>query len=98
MCCILIISLNLAMMSLAADYELPSRQVPDSLYVVADTTLAADTVAIDSVKVRDKGFDVRQYLNTARYKAPTHTLFNRKSFFSNVFIGVRGSADRKSVV
>lgn len=80
------------MMSLAADYELPSRQVPDSLYVVADTTLAADTVAIDSVKVRDKGFDVRQYLNTARYKAPTHTLFNRKSFFSNVFIGVRGSA------
>lgn len=87
-----IISVCLALTGLVAGYAMPSGQLPDSLEVAVDTTMYSDTVAVDSVKVWDKGFDVRQYLNTVRYKAPTHTQFNRKSFFSNVFVGVRGSA------
>lgn len=88
----IIISLCLAVMGFTAGYAMPTRPALDSLDVAADTAMTADTVAKDSVKVRDKGFDVRNYLNSTRYKAPAHTQFNKKSFFSNTFIGVRGSA------
>ena len=77
-----IISVCLAMTGLVAGYAMPSGQLPDSLDVAVDTTMYSDTVVVDSVKVWDKGFDVRHYLNTDRYKAPTYTQFNRKSFFS----------------
>ena len=87
-----IISVCLALTGLVAGYAMPSGQLPDSLEVAVDTTMYSDTVAVDSVKVWDKGFDVRHYLNTDRYKAPTYTQFTRKSFFSNTFIGFRGSA------
>ena len=53
---------------------------------------AADAPVKDTVKVWDKGFDVRNYLNSSRYKTPAHTVFNKKSFFSNTFIGVKATA------
>lgn len=58
-----------------------------------DTTSVNDSVsAADSAKnVKKKGFDVSKYLNSTRYKAPAHTVFNQKSFFSNTFIGARAS-------
>lgn len=87
-----IISLFLAVAVAVAGYAAPYKTSLDSLDVVTDTFMIADTVAKDSVKVRDKGFDVRKYLNSSRQKTPAHTVFNRKSFFSNTFIGVQGSA------
>ena len=63
----------------------------DSL--AADTTSVNDEVApADTAKKeRNKGFDVSKYLNSSRCKAPAHTTFTEKNFFSNTFIGLRAS-------
>ena len=88
----IIISLCLALMSFSAGYAMPSTQVPDTLDMMLDTAMFAEPVVKDSVKIWDKGFDVKNYLNTVRSKAPTYTQFNNENFFSNVFVGVRGSS------
>ena len=94
----IIISLCLTVLSCVVCSAVPYRAVLDSLDV------AADSVSVDSLdvndstdarntgkEVRDRGFDVSSLLNGTRYKAPAHTEFNKNSFFSNTFIGVRAS-------
>lgn len=94
----IIISLCLTVLSCVVCSAVPYRAVLDSLDV------AADSVSVDSLdvndstdakntgkEVRDRGFDVSSLLNGTRYKAPAHTEFNKSSFFSNTFIGVRAS-------
>lgn len=94
----IIISLCLTVLSCVVCSAVPYRAVLDSLDV------AADSVSVDSLdvndstdakntgkEVRDRGFDVSPLLNGTRYKAPAHTEFNKNSFFSNTFIGVRAS-------
>ena len=94
----IIISLCLTVLSCVVCSAVPYRAVLDSLDVVADSVsvdsldVKDSTAAKDTVKkVRDRGFDVSKLLNGTRYKAPTHTEFNKNSFFSNTFIGVRAS-------
>lgn len=94
----IIISFCLTVLSCVVCSAVPYRAVLDSLDV------AADSVSVDSLdvndstdarntgkEVRDRGFDVSSLLNGTRYKAPAHTEFNKNSFFSNTFIGVRAS-------
>lgn len=94
----IIISLCLTVLSCVVCSAVPYRAVLDSLDVVADSVsvdsldVKDSTAAKDTVKkVRDRGFDVSKLLNGTRYKAPAHTVFNKNSFFSNTFIGVRAS-------
>ena len=94
----IIISLCLTVLSCVVCSAVPYRAVIDSLDVAADSVsvdsldVKDSTAAKDTVKkVRDKGFDVSPLLNGTRYKAPAHTEFNKNSFFSNTFIGVRAS-------
>ena len=79
----ILISLCFILLFMVGAYAVPVSQV--------DTTAVADTVAADSTKLRDKGFDVRKYLNSTRSKAAPHTEFKSKGFFNNTFIGVRAN-------
>ena len=90
----ILISLCLAVLLGTAGYAMPHVPSADSLDVALDSMYAAENVVTDSVKVRDKGFDVRNYLNPTRQKMPAHTVFSDKSFFSNTFIGVRATATK----
>lgn len=94
----IIISLCLTVLSCVVCSAVPYRAVLDSLDVVADSVSVDSLDVNDSTdakntgkEVRDKGFDVSPLLNGTRYKAPAHTAFNKNSFFSNTFIGVRAS-------
>jgi hypothetical protein len=94
----IIISLCLTVLSCVVCSAVPYRAVLDSLDVVADSVSVDSLDVNDSTdakntgkEVRDRGFDVSSLLNGTRYKAPAHTEFNKNSFFSNTFIGVRAS-------
>lgn len=94
----IIISFCLTVLSCVVCSAVPYRAVLDSLDVVADSVSVDSLDVNDSTdakntgkEVRDRGFDVSSLLNGTRYKAPAHTEFNKNSFFSNTFIGVRAS-------
>lgn len=86
----IVISFCLAVAFGVAGYAAPGIPVADTLDVFDDAALYSD-LPKDTAKVWDRGFDVRNYLNSTRYRIPGHTIFNQKSFFSNTFVGVRGS-------
>lgn len=90
----ILISFCVAVLFSAVGYTMPHVPVADSLDVALDSMYAAENVVTDSIKVWDKGFDVRNYLNPTRQKMPVHTVFSTKSFFSNTFIGVRATATK----
>ena len=99
MSCRIIISLFFTVLFSAVASASSRIAVLDTLKVEADsmhidTLSVADTVATkDSInKVIDRGYDVSKYLGSKRKKPQNHTAFNNKTFFSNTFIGVRGSA------
>jgi hypothetical protein len=86
-----VISFCLAVTFGVAGHAAPKIPVSDTLDVFDESALYSDVPLKDSAKVWDRGFDVRNYLNSTRYRVPGHTIFNNKSFFSNTFVGVRGS-------
>ena len=86
-----VISFCLSVVLGAAVSATPRVPVSDTLDVFDEAALYADVPLKDTAKVWDRGFDVRNYLNSTRYRVPGHTIFNNKNFFSNTFVGVRGS-------
>ena len=74
----ILISFCVAVLFSAVGYTMPHVPVADSLDVALDSMYAAENVVTDSIKVWDKGFDVRNYLNPTRQKMPVHTVFSTK--------------------